>query len=157
MPDKAIKFKVGFTYLELEEKEVSKGKVRYRIRLSEKKGNDVLTLEANIMLHHVKQLHQFTGNILQERQEEISTQERLVARRMDQLEQLYRESESLGFFTLETIEQLSALDIPVISFLAAELRMSAQELKDYLALNNLPFIFFKNLYQKGKEIIDSNI
>lgn len=157
MPDKAIKFKVGFTYLELEEKEVSKGKVRYRIRLSEKKGNDVLTLEANIMLHHVKQLHLFTGNILQERQEEISTQERLVARRMERLEQLYRESESLGFFTLETIEQLSALDIPVISFLAAELRMSAQELKDYLALNNLPFIFFKNLYQKGKEIIDSNI
>ncbi|MFC6101623.1 hypothetical protein [Olivibacter domesticus] len=157
MPRNRIKIKTGFTYLEFEElNDDSSENVHFILRMSKKNGDQLVCHDAKLSLHHIKQMHQFTTNIMAERQEELTSRERLVFQRNSQLRNLYIEAEKQGFFSKETIDQLTALGIPVTSLLAAELKMTVDDLKDYLCRNSLPFIFFEKIYAKGKEMIVLN-
>ncbi|WP_134091921.1 hypothetical protein [Olivibacter sp. XZL3] len=100
-------------------------------------GNKVCCIYLNI--EQTNELYEYLKTFLEERSEALADHHREVKEKRLLLKRVYRESKDSGLVTGEQINSLGRIGVPIISLLAKDLQVPANEILTIVESGPLPF------------------
>ncbi|MEH6307426.1 hypothetical protein RYH73_17385 [Olivibacter sp. CPCC 100613] len=100
-------------------------------------GNKVCSVYLNI--EQTSALYEYLRSFLEERSEALAYHHLEIKEKRSILKDVYQESKDSGLITSSQINNLSKIGVPIVSLLARDLQVPAQEIVEIAESNPLPF------------------
>lgn len=101
-------------------------------------------------LLRTKELSDYLHNYLQENDKAFKQLQNTKAKKLAILKNTYEIAKESGLLTIDLLNNLSEIGIPIISLLAQDLEIPANDMKDLVTFTPLPFQMLKKHYEKCK-------